>query len=258
MIISHNEWGRSEPTISSNITVPDAEKPVTGAVASSSSGNTGAIVGSVIGVLIFVVASVLGGVFIWRRRHKQKREAMVKSELELIDTVVRRPEIAEIEIPGTCIRFRNKIGEGEFGEVYLSDVDFGTSKSTAAVKTFKLSAMSSVDDIRSARSAFMSEIDLMRTVPKHRNLIELLGVCTQSEPNCMVLEYAQYGDLRHFIVENAKSLDVIDFLVFCLDIARGMEQLAKCQIVHRDLAARNSMVVAPSPTVKNDEATLLK
>eukprot|EP01137_Pigoraptor_chileana_P014917 Opistho-2@70168 len=247
---NRNTYGESDPADSSSVVVLDVGG---GARASSGSTNTGAIAGGVVASIVGAVAGVAA--FLWFRRHRDRREKelLARSELAMIDTIVRRPEIVDLEVAGDRVHVLARIGEGEFGEVYRCEVEMygqsGMTKVTAAMKTFKVTALSSAEEIRSARSAFMQEIDLMRQVPAHPHVVELLGVCTQSEPNGMLLSFAAHGDLRHYIQSADKELSVADLTCFCIDIARGMEHLAKCQIVHRDLAARNCMVYAgPRPS----------
>eukprot|EP01136_Pigoraptor_vietnamica_P018213 Opistho-1_new@64454 len=258
-IISENAFGNSTAATCNGTASIGPIKPgsatnvAQGQSSRGSSNVAGPVAGGVVASVVGAAGIVAAILFFRKRRSRRKMEALARSELELIDSVVRRPEIAEIEIPGSCVRLKNRIGEGEFGEVYAADVTMereGLATTVrAAVKTFRVTALSTADEIRSARSAFMAEIDLMRSIPPHAHIIALLGVCTQSEPNCMVLEFAAHGDLRHFLIDS-KAYDVTptDLLCFCIDVARGMEHLAKCEIVHRDLAARNCMVVAgPRP-----------
>eukprot|EP01137_Pigoraptor_chileana_P024785 Opistho-2@93286 len=257
-LASWNAIGKSNTSLPSKEVAVRVSTSVVGA-SSSSQTSAGAIAGAVVATIVGASAS-LGFMFWYRRRaNRLKMEALIRSELELIDTVVQRPEIADLEIPIQCIRMRKNIGEGEFGEVYRAEVEVkGGQPTIAAVKTFKVTSLASADAVRSARSAFLGEIDLLRTVPKHRHVIELLGVCTQGDPNCMVMEYAEHGDARHYVQQYGKELSAVDLLCFCIDIARGMEHLANSQIIHRDLAARNCMVVAgPRPPNPQEKAWTL-
>lgn len=37
---------------------------------------------------------------------------------------------------------------------------------------------------------------------KDLNIVRVLGVCTQEEPLCMVVEYMKYGDLNQFLIDH--------------------------------------------------------
>ena len=43
----------------------------------------------------------------------------------------------------------------------------------------------------------LSEMDQMKRVGKHKNIVNLLGVCTQNGVLWLVTEYAQQGNLRY-------------------------------------------------------------
>jgi len=42
----------------------------------------------------------------------------------------------------------------------------------------------------------LTEMDQMKRIGKHKNIINLLGVCTQNGILWLVTEYAQQGNLR--------------------------------------------------------------
>lgn len=47
-----------------------------------------------------------------------------------------------------------------------------------------------------AKKQFMEEIELMKTIGSHKNILSMLGCCVSSDPIFLVLEYAPYGDLQ--------------------------------------------------------------
>ena len=62
-------------------------------------------------------------------------------------------------------------------------------KVAVAVKTLK--AGSSVEE----KIDFLSEADMMKRF-EHKNIVKLLGLCTQNEPVHTLMEYMLYGDLK--------------------------------------------------------------
>ena len=57
------------------------------------------------------------------------------------------------------------------------------------MKTLKTG--SSVDE----KVDFLSEAEMMKRF-EHRNIVNLLGVCTRTEPVYTVMEFMLYGDLK--------------------------------------------------------------
>lgn len=42
---------------------------------------------------------------------------------------------------------------------------------------------------------FLSEISMMKSIPRHPNIVSLIGYCTVKQPMLMVMEYVGCGDL---------------------------------------------------------------
>lgn len=57
------------------------------------------------------------------------------------------------------------------------------------------------------RADFHKEIKIMSQL-KDPNIVRVLGVCTQEEPLCMIVEYMKYGDLNQFILEHVPESPV--------------------------------------------------
>ncbi|XP_014668691.1 PREDICTED: LOW QUALITY PROTEIN: dipeptidase 1-like [Priapulus caudatus] len=89
----------------------------------------------------------------------------------------------------------------------------------------------------------------------HKNIVQLLGVCTRGEPAYMVMEFMLYGDLktyllaRRHLVHDADCQEASDITPrrltqMALDVACGLSYLADIKYVHRDIASRNCLVNA--------------
>ena len=92
----------------------------------------------------------------------------------------------------------------------------------------------------------VSEMEMMKMIGKHINIINLLGCCTQGGPLYVVVEFAPHGNLRDFlrqhrpssgyepaigIVEKErKTLTQKDLVSFAYQVARGMEYLASRRV----------------------------
>ena len=147
-----------------------------------------------------------------------------------------------------------KIGEGQFGDVYLAEIsDIDTteledtqSKSLAAVKTLK------GDYSPLLKQEFEREIKFMSRL-NNANVVRMLGICNKKTPFIM-MEYMSNGDLHMFLMKHylpeinqdtPGGLIPADSLILqyiALQIANGMRYLASYGFIHRDLAARNCLV----------------
>ncbi|XP_029418281.1 fibroblast growth factor receptor 4 isoform X4 [Nannospalax galili] len=148
------------------------------------------------------------------------------------------------------------LGEGCFGQVVRAealgmDPSQPDQTSTVAVKMLKDNA--SDKDL----ADLVSEMEVMKLIGRHKNIINLLGVCTQEGPLYVIVECAAKGNLREFLrarrppgpdlsPDGPRSSDgPLSFpaLVSCAyQVARGMQYLESRKCIHRDLAARNVLV----------------
>lgn len=99
------------------------------------------------------------------------------------------------------------------------------------------------------------EMEVMKMIGTHINIINLLGCCSQDGPLYVIVEFAPHGNLRDFLRKHRPSaytdaphekekqaLTQKDLVSFAYQIARGMQYLASRKCIHRDLAARNVLV----------------
>ena len=49
------------------------------------------------------------------------------------------------------------------------------------------------------RREFLTEIELMKNMGSHKNIVNMLGCCTVQEPMFLLVEYVPYGDLLHYL-----------------------------------------------------------
>ncbi|XP_057305891.1 fibroblast growth factor receptor 4-like isoform X2 [Hydractinia symbiolongicarpus] len=168
-----------------------------------------------------------------------------------LNDVFEIPFDPEWEIDRDCLHISETLGEGAFGVVVKAQA-VGLKKceehqTTVAIKMLK------ADATEHELLDLLSEMETMKTIGRHQNIINFIGCCTQSDPIYAVVEYAPYGNLRQYLRskrpppsdsdERPKPLLVTkDMVSFALQIAKGMEYLASRKCIHRDLAARNVLV----------------
>ena len=160
------------------------------------------------------------------------------------------------EFPLSNVRFHEELGEGAFGKVFKGElIGVATSPTLVAIKTLKPGAN------QKTRSDFQRESELMAEL-RHQNIVCLLGVSFQEDPQCMIFEHMAHGDLHEFLINHSPNVDSdisdneggggrgddqnvlnpMDMSFIAIQIAAGMEYLASHHYVHRDLAARNCLV----------------
>ncbi|XP_033233423.1 tyrosine kinase receptor Cad96Ca isoform X2 [Drosophila pseudoobscura] len=155
------------------------------------------------------------------------------------------------EFPRYRLKFFNILGEGAFGQVWrceATDINGFEGITTVAVKTLKESA-TEVD-----RKDLLSELEVMKSLEPHVNVVQLIGCCTDKDPTFVIIEYVNRGKLqsylrnsraeRHYGNTHGKSniLTSCDLTSFMYQIAKGMDYLTSRGIIHRDLAARNILI----------------
>ncbi|XP_055957203.1 ephrin type-A receptor 3 isoform X2 [Patella vulgata] len=166
----------------------------------------------------------------------------------------------EWELDPKQLKFCAPVGQGAFGKVvtgYFNDMK-------VAIKLIKEGApLSYKEDL-------VAEINLMKKIGPHPNIVSMIGACTLLEPVALVMEFLPRGNLQTFLkkcrmegdfrkgtdgqseiiyslVQDTGGIDngVIipaDMLSFARQVAMAMEYLAEKKYVHRDLAARNVLL----------------
>ncbi|CAG9853774.1 unnamed protein product [Phyllotreta striolata] len=156
------------------------------------------------------------------------------------------------EFPRHRLKFFNILGEGAFGQVWkcealdLDEKDAGVT--VVAVKTLKENAN------EKEKSDLLSELQVMKMLEPHANVVRLLGCCTDKEPIFLIMEYISKGKLQSYLRNSraeryynnmhghSRSLTSRDLTSFGYQVAKGMEFLSNNGIIHRDLAARNVLI----------------
>uniref|UniRef100_A0A671X7F8 Fibroblast growth factor receptor n=1 Tax=Sparus aurata TaxID=8175 RepID=A0A671X7F8_SPAAU len=166
------------------------------------------------------------------------------------------PEDPRWEFTRDRLTLGKPLGEGCFGQVVMAealgiDKDKPKEAVTVAVKMLK------DDATEKDLSDLVSEMEMMKMIGKHKNIINLLGACTQDGPLYVIVEYASKGNLREYLRARRppgmeysydiarvsdEQLTFKDLVSCTYQVARGMEYLASQKCIHRDLAARNVLV----------------
>ncbi|XP_069755937.1 fibroblast growth factor receptor 2-like isoform X1 [Narcine bancroftii] len=166
------------------------------------------------------------------------------------------PEDPKWEFSRDKLTLGKPLGEGCFGQVVMAeavgvDKDKPKEALTVAVKMLK------DDATEKDLSDLVSEMEMMKMIGKHKNIINLLGACTQDGPLYVIVEFTAKGNLREYLRARRppgmeytfdinrvcnEQLTFKDLISCTYQVARGMEYLASQKCIHRDLAARNVLV----------------
>lgn len=150
------------------------------------------------------------------------------------------PVDAAWELPRSKLVMGESLGEGAFGKVVRAEVQ-GILKpdviTTVAVKMLK------EGHTDSELMDLVSEMEMMKMIGTHMNIINLLGCCTQGGPLYVIVEYAAHGNLRDYLRNNRPSsgyeraigqepeaITQKNLVSFAYQVARGMEYLASKKV----------------------------
>ncbi|XP_073812331.1 tyrosine kinase receptor Cad96Ca [Musca autumnalis] len=155
------------------------------------------------------------------------------------------------EFPRHRLKFFNILGEGAFGQVWrceATDIGRNCGITTVAVKTLKENAT------EAEKKDLMSELEVMKSLEPHVNVVGFLGCCTDKDPIFVIIEYVNKGKLQTYLRSSraernygnthgkSNTLTSGDLTSFMYQVANGMHFLTSRGIIHRDLAARNILI----------------
>ncbi|XP_019176013.1 PREDICTED: putative receptor-like protein kinase At4g00960 [Ipomoea nil] len=132
----------------------------------------------------------------------------------------------------------NKIGEGGYGSVYKGMLPIGQE---VAIKRLSKSS-------RQGDQEFKNEVEVVAKL-QHKNLVRLLGFCSQGEEKILIYEFVPNKSLDYFLFDPEKQCQLNWSMRYKIirGIARGLLYLhedSRLRIIHRDLKTSNILLDA--------------
>jgi abelson tyrosine-protein kinase 1 len=81
---------------------------------------------------------------------------------------------------------------------------------------------------------FLREANLLKKL-KHKNLVQLIGMCTRDDPFYIIMEFMEGGNLLDYLrdPEKRKELDFPILVYFAAQVASAMMYLEEMKLIHR-------------------------
>ncbi|KAK4278115.1 hypothetical protein QN277_016006 [Acacia crassicarpa] len=190
----------------------------------------------VVGGTAFVL--ILLTLLAWTKRPKRHERSFPRGDISGVSNLKGPINFSYRELKFATKNFsaENKLGEGGFGVVYK-----GTMKNGKVVAVKKLNLHPS----KKVEEEFESEVKLISIV-HHRNLIRLLGCCSEGNERILIYEYMKNTSLDKFLFgQNRGSLNWKQRYDIILGIARGLAYLHEgfhIRIIHRDIKTNNILL----------------
>ncbi|KAJ7294559.1 hypothetical protein O6H91_Y250400 [Diphasiastrum complanatum] len=168
--------------------------------------------------------------FLTRRHGKNSNRKESKAYLQSI-----KYSSSDLEHATRNFHPNNKLGEGEFGEVFQGILADGTE---VAVKKL-------ITKPEQGTQEFLDTVKLI-TSARYQNLVKLTGWCLEGEQKFLVYEYLEQKSLAQVLL-NQDTKVAIDWGVRChivIEIARGLAHLHESdpQIIHGNIQASNILL----------------
>ncbi|KAL8121527.1 hypothetical protein AgCh_018309 [Apium graveolens] len=170
------------------------------------------------------------------RKRNQKGEGIALNRIESEDVELPLVDFKRVVDATNNFSLDNKLGEGGYGPVYKGMFSDGQE---IAVKRLSKNSGQGLNE-------FMNEVSCIAKL-QHRNLVTLLGCCTEKGERILIYEYMANKSLDSFIFDEEirNSMDWSRRYNIINGIARGLLYLhedSKLRIIHRDLKASNILL----------------
>lgn len=146
------------------------------------------------------------------------------------------------EFPRNQLALGSTLGEGAFGRVVMAEANGLMKNANSLIVAVKMVKEGHTD---TDMASLVREMEVMKMIGKHINIINLLGCCSQDGPLYVIVEYAPHGNLKDFLKKNRPTSEYDigrnndeerrqilqkDLVSFAFQVGRGMEYLASRRV----------------------------
>ncbi|KAJ7323431.1 hypothetical protein OS493_031628 [Desmophyllum pertusum] len=174
----------------------------------NSSGSNITVADIVTGSVVFVLLMILIIIIIkWRKNIKKFKSRRSKYK------IVR---LLHKEIPPQRVTFMEELGRGAYGKVHkgvLTDlagveVFFKPKEERVEIKEGKVVAIKTLLEKynEEGKNQLLQEIEFMKQIGSHRNVLSMVGYWVKSDPIMLILEYVPHGDLLQWLRNKRKQI----------------------------------------------------
>ncbi|KAH7838913.1 hypothetical protein Vadar_032637 [Vaccinium darrowii] len=194
------------------------------------------VLGAVAGAILVVLVVSLSVLFQTRRK-KPEVTYTARAQTEIRNWNLAAKFFSYKEIKAATNKFKEVIGRGSFGTVYLGKLPDGK---LVAVKV-------RFDKSQLGADSFLNEVSLLSQI-RHQNLVSLEGFCHESKQQILVYEYLPGGSLADNLYGRSSkrvTLSWVRRLKIAVDAAKGIDYLhngSDPRIIHRDVKSSNILM----------------
>nr|XP_047141485.1 tyrosine-protein kinase receptor torso-like [Hydra vulgaris] len=176
--------------------------------------------------LVMITAIIAATVVYLKRRKRRNPPSQNPAPLPTFVQTIENNNIPnaiiadEWEIYPEDFMIDRKLGEGAFGTVFVAKVN----AKTLAKNMYSLQSKATLPDVNSDSTSnvavkllkdgashseineFKEEINLMKKIGYHQNIVNMLGCSTVKKPLCLIVEYMENGDLLQFLRDRRAKL----------------------------------------------------
>ncbi|KAE9460782.1 hypothetical protein C3L33_07307, partial [Rhododendron williamsianum] len=206
-----------------------------------------AIVLGAVGGAILVLLVVSLSVLFYTRRKRPEVTYTARAQSEMRNWNIAAKLYSHKEIKAATNKFKEFIGRGSFGTVYLGKLPDGK---LVAVKV-------RFDNSQLGADSFMNEVSLLSQI-RHQNLVSLEGFCHESKQQILVYEYLPGGSLADNLYgagSRRVTLSWVRRLKIAVDAAKGTHivlYLTSNQRLHRKTLGEHRYYSTQQLTEKSD------
>ncbi|CAF4446081.1 unnamed protein product [Rotaria socialis] len=161
-----------------------------------------------------------------------------------LDNNPKSPLMGKFLIDEKYLILGEKLGEGQFGEVYNGKL-IANDENNNAIGSHKLQHVA-IKQLRHRQCSFVQELynegERMLSLD-HPYIVKIFGLCKHEATVSLVLELCPYGAMNTWLKSN-KTFRMNYILNYMYQVSDGMNYLHEKNIIHRDLALRNILIMS--------------